>query len=127
MSYQCPKCGAELTRREGKYGVFYSCSNYPSCDYRISEKKLQQQKSQNESFINRKVSKYQTKKPAYSSQDGSQDDQKDLLLQKWFVETDPYLLERKVNQFITTHEVKYSQAGLNNGSYWAVLFYKEQQ
>ena len=29
----CPKCGAALVRKRGKYGYFYGCSNYPNCDY----------------------------------------------------------------------------------------------
>ena len=27
----CPKCGAEMVKRKGKYGEFYGCSNYPTC------------------------------------------------------------------------------------------------
>ena len=27
----CPKCGATLVVRAGKYGKFYGCSNYPRC------------------------------------------------------------------------------------------------
>ncbi len=33
----CPKCGANLVIRKGKYGEFIGCSNYPSCNY-IKEK-----------------------------------------------------------------------------------------
>lgn len=29
----CPKCGANLIRRNGKYGAFWGCSNYPKCRY----------------------------------------------------------------------------------------------
>ena len=29
----CPKCGGTLKEREGKYGKFYGCSNYPRCKY----------------------------------------------------------------------------------------------
>ena len=29
----CPKCGGELVKRNGKYGEFYGCSNYPKCKY----------------------------------------------------------------------------------------------
>lgn len=29
----CPKCGAKLAIRNGKYGLFYGCSNYPSCKF----------------------------------------------------------------------------------------------
>ncbi len=30
---KCPKCGGELELREGKYGKFISCSNYPECKF----------------------------------------------------------------------------------------------
>ncbi len=29
----CPKCGGNLIKRNGKYGEFYGCSNYPKCKY----------------------------------------------------------------------------------------------
>ena len=29
----CPQCGGRLILREGKYGTFYGCSNYPKCRY----------------------------------------------------------------------------------------------
>ena len=29
----CPRCGGSLVKREGKYGPFYGCSNYPKCKY----------------------------------------------------------------------------------------------
>ena len=29
----CPKCGAPLVLRKGKYGEFVGCSRYPDCDY----------------------------------------------------------------------------------------------
>ena len=29
----CPKCGAPLVIRKGRYGEFVGCSNYPKCDY----------------------------------------------------------------------------------------------
>jgi hypothetical protein len=29
----CEKCGAKLILREGKYGNFYGCSNYPRCKF----------------------------------------------------------------------------------------------
>ena len=29
----CPYCGAELKLRNGKYGEFYGCNNYPKCKY----------------------------------------------------------------------------------------------
>lgn len=30
---QCPRCGGTLVARDGKYGRFYGCSNYPRCRY----------------------------------------------------------------------------------------------
>ena len=32
-SGHCPRCGGELILREGAYGKFYGCSNYPNCKY----------------------------------------------------------------------------------------------
>ena len=29
----CPQCGGTLVRRNGKYGSFYGCSNYPRCKF----------------------------------------------------------------------------------------------
>lgn len=29
----CPECGSELTIKRGKAGAFFSCSNYPNCQY----------------------------------------------------------------------------------------------
>ena len=34
----CPKCGSDLVKRNGKYGEFYGCSNYPKCKYTINNK-----------------------------------------------------------------------------------------
>lgn len=30
---KCPKCGAELVKRNGRFGWFYGCSNFPGCRY----------------------------------------------------------------------------------------------
>ena len=30
---KCPFCGGDLTKRNGKYGYFLGCSNYPKCKY----------------------------------------------------------------------------------------------
>lgn len=30
---KCPKCGGQLVGRNGKYGKFIGCSNYPKCKY----------------------------------------------------------------------------------------------
>ena len=32
-SMTCPECGSRLYRREGKYGEFLGCGNYPNCKY----------------------------------------------------------------------------------------------
>lgn len=32
----CPKCSGKLVVRDGKYGGFYGCSNYPKCRYTAS-------------------------------------------------------------------------------------------
>jgi len=33
LDEKCPKCGAPLMIKEGKYGKFIGCSRYPECDY----------------------------------------------------------------------------------------------
>ncbi len=30
---KCPRCGGELVKRNGRYGPFYGCGNYPLCRY----------------------------------------------------------------------------------------------
>ncbi len=32
-SMKCPKCGCDLVERNGKYGKFLGCSNYPDCTH----------------------------------------------------------------------------------------------
>ncbi|MBO4847234.1 MAG: topoisomerase DNA-binding C4 zinc finger domain-containing protein [Lachnospiraceae bacterium] len=29
----CPECGGELRVKQGRYGDFYGCSNFPSCRF----------------------------------------------------------------------------------------------
>ena len=29
----CTKCGAQMVARQGRFGSFYACSNYPKCDF----------------------------------------------------------------------------------------------
>ena len=36
---RCPRCGATLVRRNGPYGAFWGCSNYPRCHYTKSIKR----------------------------------------------------------------------------------------
>ena len=31
--FKCEVCGAEMVERNGRYGIFYACSNYPSCTF----------------------------------------------------------------------------------------------
>lgn len=31
VQFICPKCNVEMTKKSGKYGLFYGCSNYPKC------------------------------------------------------------------------------------------------
>ena len=31
--YRCPKCGRALILKEGRYGRFMACPNYPDCQY----------------------------------------------------------------------------------------------
>lgn len=33
VNYHCPRCGNALVKRNGKYGSFYGCSNYPECTF----------------------------------------------------------------------------------------------
>ena len=33
----CPRCGGKLIYRNGKYGPFQGCSNYPSCKFVLKE------------------------------------------------------------------------------------------
>lgn len=34
----CPRCGGKLILRDGKYGQFYGCSNYPRCGFTMQKK-----------------------------------------------------------------------------------------
>lgn len=36
-SGRCPRCGGSLVLRNGKYGQFYGCSNYPRCNYILNK------------------------------------------------------------------------------------------
>lgn len=37
-SGRCPRCNGELVKRQGKYGSFYGCSNYPKCKYTLTKR-----------------------------------------------------------------------------------------
>jgi DNA topoisomerase-1 len=30
---KCEKCGADMVVKNGRYGAFYACSNYPKCKF----------------------------------------------------------------------------------------------
>ena len=34
----CPRCGGQLVEREGQYGKFIGCSNYPNCKFILKRK-----------------------------------------------------------------------------------------
>jgi len=34
----CPRCGGQLVERNGKYGKFWGCSNYPKCKFILKNK-----------------------------------------------------------------------------------------
>ncbi len=34
----CPKCGGRLVLRDGRYGSFWGCSNYPACTFTYNQK-----------------------------------------------------------------------------------------
>lgn len=34
----CPRCGAPLVEKKGRYGVFFGCSRYPECTFMIKKK-----------------------------------------------------------------------------------------
>lgn len=36
-SGMCPRCGGTLILRNGKYGKFYGCSNYPKCRFTVQQ------------------------------------------------------------------------------------------
>ena len=36
-SGRCPRCGGDLVLRDGRYGRFYGCSNYPKCTYTLNK------------------------------------------------------------------------------------------
>ncbi len=36
LDMQCPKCGADVAIRNGRFGAFFACTKYPDCDWRAS-------------------------------------------------------------------------------------------
>jgi len=43
LGVKCPKCDGEITERRTRKGrVFYSCSNYPKCDFAVWNRPVQQ-------------------------------------------------------------------------------------
>lgn len=49
----CPKCSGTMIERKGRYGKFYGCSNWPTCNYvkDFKEMKLEQKQAIKESFL----------------------------------------------------------------------------
>jgi len=39
LDRKCPKCGANLVEKYGRFGKFISCENFPKCDYKEAIKK----------------------------------------------------------------------------------------
>jgi DNA topoisomerase I len=37
MEGKCPRCGGNLVEREGKFGKFLGCRNYPKCKFTKSK------------------------------------------------------------------------------------------
>lgn len=39
----CPECGeGKLKLRDGRYGAFYGCTNYPECDFTCNEEDIEE-------------------------------------------------------------------------------------
>lgn len=36
----CPRCGGKLILRQGKFGTFFGCSNYPECKFTINSHQI---------------------------------------------------------------------------------------
>ncbi|HEX9745976.1 MAG TPA: type I DNA topoisomerase [bacterium] len=36
LDMECPKCGSDIAIRNGRFGAFFACTNYPECDWRSS-------------------------------------------------------------------------------------------
>jgi len=37
---KCPRCSGSLVQRDGKFGPFYGCSNYPKCNYTAKQDEI---------------------------------------------------------------------------------------
>ena len=62
----CPECGGELVYRNGKYGKFISCINFPKCRYTESKEDEQsEQEGQEEKFCPNCGAKMVIKKGRY--------------------------------------------------------------
>ena len=48
---KCPLCKSELVERNGKYGKFLGCPNYPTCKYSCSANKRKRQEHYYESIM----------------------------------------------------------------------------
>ncbi|MBQ9469391.1 MAG: topoisomerase DNA-binding C4 zinc finger domain-containing protein [Bacteroidales bacterium] len=39
LAGRCPRCSGGLVLRNGRYGKFYGCSNFPRCRYAADDKR----------------------------------------------------------------------------------------
>lgn len=59
----CPKCNNYLRLVRGRYGLFYSCKGYPSCDFTINYTKAKNKAKQN--YMKRKEKQKEEKKEEF--------------------------------------------------------------
>ena len=43
----CPNCGSPLVKKNGRYGTFLSCTNYPKCRFSMNYKLTKNEKDLN--------------------------------------------------------------------------------
>jgi hypothetical protein len=48
----CPKCGGHLIKRDGRYGEFYGCENFPKCRYKMGSIKRKDNQGQEVGGVN---------------------------------------------------------------------------
>ncbi|MFW6015854.1 MAG: DNA topoisomerase [bacterium] len=66
---KCPLCGNEVRKLKGKYGDFYSCSDYKNCNFKLSKicNKLLTEKQLDQLLKDKKTNKIKFKKKDGSS------------------------------------------------------------
>lgn len=61
--YDCPVCGGNLTKKNGSYGEFVGCDNFPECEFTCSLSELEQLKTEVVPYsIQNKINKLKYKK-----------------------------------------------------------------